>query len=33
MLPEWRVNQVARLDGKTIKLASVPASPLEVAAQ
>jgi succinate dehydrogenase/fumarate reductase flavoprotein subunit len=33
MLPEWRVNQVARLDGKTIKLASAPASPMEVAAQ
>jgi succinate dehydrogenase/fumarate reductase flavoprotein subunit len=33
MLPKWRVNQVARLDGKTIELASVPASPLEVAAQ
>jgi succinate dehydrogenase/fumarate reductase flavoprotein subunit len=33
MLPEWRVNQVARLSGKSVTLRSVPASPVEVAAQ
>jgi succinate dehydrogenase/fumarate reductase flavoprotein subunit len=33
MLPEWRVNQVARLAGGAITLASVPASPMEVAEQ
>jgi succinate dehydrogenase / fumarate reductase flavoprotein subunit len=33
MLPEWRVNQIARLSGGTIGLTSVPAMPVEVAAQ
>jgi len=33
MLDEWRVNQVARLAGRTISLTSVPAAPVEVAAQ
>jgi succinate dehydrogenase / fumarate reductase flavoprotein subunit len=33
MLPEWRVNQVARLSGGTVSLSSVPAAQVEVAAQ
>jgi succinate dehydrogenase/fumarate reductase flavoprotein subunit len=33
MLPEWRVNQVARLAGRNVKLTSVPADAVEVAAQ
>jgi succinate dehydrogenase / fumarate reductase flavoprotein subunit len=33
MLPEWRVNQVVRLAGRTVSLTSVPAAPVEVAAQ
>jgi succinate dehydrogenase / fumarate reductase flavoprotein subunit len=33
MLPEWRVNQVARLSGGAVGLTSVPAMPVEVAAQ
>ncbi|MBX9842909.1 MAG: FAD-binding protein [Xanthobacteraceae bacterium] len=33
MLDEWRVNQVVRLAGQTISLTSVPAAPVEVAAQ
>jgi succinate dehydrogenase / fumarate reductase flavoprotein subunit len=33
MLPQWRVNQVARLSGGTVSLTSVPAAPVEVAAQ
>ena len=33
MLPEWRVNQVVRLSGRTVSLTSVPAAPVEVAAQ
>jgi succinate dehydrogenase/fumarate reductase flavoprotein subunit len=33
MLPEWRLNQIARLSGKTVALTSMPASPVEVAAQ
>jgi hypothetical protein len=36
MLPEWRVNQVARLDGGRIALSSVsaaPAAPAEMVAQ
>jgi succinate dehydrogenase/fumarate reductase flavoprotein subunit len=33
MLPEWRLNQMARLSGTSLTLTSVPASPAEVAAQ
>jgi len=33
MLPEWRLNQMARLSGGALTLTSVPASPAQVAAQ
>jgi succinate dehydrogenase / fumarate reductase flavoprotein subunit len=33
MLPDWRVNQVVRMTGRTVSLTSVPAAPVEVAAQ
>ena len=33
MLPEWRVNQVVRMTGRTVSLTSVPAAPIQVAAQ
>jgi succinate dehydrogenase/fumarate reductase flavoprotein subunit len=33
MLPQWRVNQVVRLSGGAVSLTSVPAMPVEVAAQ
>jgi len=33
MLPEWRLNQMARLTGTSLTLISVPASATEVAAQ
>jgi succinate dehydrogenase/fumarate reductase flavoprotein subunit len=33
MLDEWRVNQVVRMSGRTVSLTSVPAAPVEVAAQ
>lgn len=33
MLPQWRVNQEVRLAGGGIAIATLPASPLEVAAQ
>jgi succinate dehydrogenase flavoprotein subunit len=33
MLPEWRVNQVARLKHGRIEFARMPAAPIEVAAQ
>jgi succinate dehydrogenase / fumarate reductase flavoprotein subunit len=33
MLEEWRVNQVVRLAGRTVSLTSIPAAPIEVAAQ
>jgi succinate dehydrogenase / fumarate reductase flavoprotein subunit len=33
MLPEWRVNQVARLKDGQIELSRMPAAPIEVAAQ
>ena len=33
MLPEWRVNQVARLKDGHIEISRMPAAPIEVAAQ
>jgi succinate dehydrogenase/fumarate reductase flavoprotein subunit len=33
MLPQWRVNQVIRLRGRSLDITQVPASPVEVAAQ
>jgi succinate dehydrogenase / fumarate reductase flavoprotein subunit len=33
MLPQWRVNQVIRLRGKSLDITQMPASPVEVAAQ
>jgi succinate dehydrogenase/fumarate reductase flavoprotein subunit len=33
LLDEWRVNQVVRMTGGTVSLTSVPAAPVEVAAQ
>jgi succinate dehydrogenase/fumarate reductase flavoprotein subunit len=33
MLPEWRVNQVARLKDGQIEISRMPAAPVEVAAQ
>jgi succinate dehydrogenase/fumarate reductase flavoprotein subunit len=33
MLPEWHVNQVVRMQGGSVTLTSVPASPIGVAAQ
>jgi succinate dehydrogenase / fumarate reductase flavoprotein subunit len=33
MLPEWRVNQVARVKDGCIKISRMPAAPIEVAAQ
>jgi succinate dehydrogenase / fumarate reductase flavoprotein subunit len=33
MLPEWRINQVVRMTGRTVSLTSVPAAPIQVAAQ
>jgi succinate dehydrogenase / fumarate reductase flavoprotein subunit len=33
MLPEWRVNQVARLKDGCIEISQMPAAPIEVAAQ
>ena len=33
LLPEWHVNQVARLSGRAVTLTSVPATPLAAAAQ
>jgi succinate dehydrogenase / fumarate reductase, flavoprotein subunit len=33
MLPEWRVNQVARLKDGQIEISRMPAAPIEVAAQ
>jgi succinate dehydrogenase / fumarate reductase flavoprotein subunit len=33
MLPEWHVNQVARLSGQAVTLTSVPAAPMAAAAQ
>ncbi|MBV8748025.1 MAG: FAD-binding protein [Xanthobacteraceae bacterium] len=33
MLPEWRINQQVRLSGGQLAIASLPASPLPVAAQ
>jgi succinate dehydrogenase/fumarate reductase flavoprotein subunit len=33
MLPQWRVNQVIRLRGKSLDITRAPASPVEVAAQ
>jgi succinate dehydrogenase/fumarate reductase flavoprotein subunit len=33
MLPEWRVNQQVRMSGNSLSLTSIPASPMEAAAQ
>jgi succinate dehydrogenase/fumarate reductase flavoprotein subunit len=33
MLPQWRVNQVIRLRGRSLDITQAPASPVEVAAQ
>jgi succinate dehydrogenase/fumarate reductase flavoprotein subunit len=33
MLPQWHVNQLARLQDMSVMLTTVPASPMEVAAQ
>jgi succinate dehydrogenase/fumarate reductase flavoprotein subunit len=33
MLPQWRVNQTVRLNGRNLDITRAPASPVEVAAQ